>query len=216
MSTTARLDIPVKWPTEIALQARDGPYRDIGHVILPRLTLAGHPAAYGVLGATLIGMARQAARRGELLTAVRMLPFEGSDIAGFLFHSWRGDYDGCETADLADSGPVEVPIAVDALAPLIDFPLPDPALPLVGLVGERSGFPQQYFRRPEERLLYIAAPCRGLLEFGKVIAACAQDPEFEFAQFEHSTHAPGVARTSYELECLKAGTFAAESLFEFF
>jgi hypothetical protein len=187
-------------PAKIPLQVLDGPRRNVGHICLDRLTVSGSETAFFMLGSAIIALARQSlASNQETLARIEIEEEAGSNAIGSLsLRTWVDDK-AHRNEELLPRARVHIPKVSAWIAPYKDVDVDETELPTFGLL-------QQPVR------MYMAAPATGFLALGKLLAAFALE-DVDAVQFESNLVFPGIARQSYELDCLKAQSFAAGSLF---
>jgi hypothetical protein len=200
-------------PSAIPLQVLEGPKRSLGHIDLERLTACGEGAGFFLLGAALIALARASSATGTEAVAVAALDrTPRGRIATVCLRAWPDDRSQ-RLPELRRGAAVVVGKVGAWIAPYMDAGVAEGELATVGVLrrlpaGMDPGAPVAC----DGTSIYLAAPATGCLRLGKLLAAFAIQ-NAEAMQLESSLASAGVARQSYELECLKPSSFAARALF---
>lgn len=197
----------------LPLRVLEGPYRDLGHIILSRLTLTADPIAYFSFGCILIAAAWHALAGRQSFDQIELQRFAKSNISTLVLRVWNSD-DEFDTEKFNDSDVVELNRDIFWLSPLASYGLDECDSPVAGVIrGHMSGVPLDEDVPTDGSAMYLSATTRGAIAMGKTLISFAIGSDSEFVQFEHSSQCGGVGRTSYEIECLLSDSFASDALF---
>jgi hypothetical protein len=202
------------FPSKLGLQAIESMPRSLGYIILPRIVFAAGDQDYIEFAGLLLALAHKARSDREVTLILSLAPAQNSSIKAMCLQCWSGGIDS-ESNAVIETGPVELSDAMVCIAPFMGRGLAPASLPVGGVIRDRfiTGVDHTLPISEDGSMIYLAASVRGFWELAKALGEFAHYDDADAVQFEHSLIEPGVQAASYELEFLKASSFAAQSLF---
>lgn len=202
--------------TSLEMRVMEGPFRDLGYIVLPRLTISAEPWAYFHFGCLLIGFARKAQVGGKIS---RFFDLNGggggggeSSVCGLALSVWNSEEGGDREGGVFEF--LGVGTDVSWLSPLSGFGLSEIDSPVAGVIRRRMG---GYFSdedvKTDGSVIGLSVSARGASALGNFFILFSINVDLDAVQFEQAQLCGGVARASYEIECLKKHSFASDALF---
>lgn len=198
--------------TRLEMQVMEGPFRDLGYIVIPRLTMSADSLVYFYFGCLLIGFARKAQVDGKISRFFDLNGGSESSVCGLALSVWNSEEGGDRGRDIFEF--LGVDTDVSWLSPLSGFGLSEIDSPVVGIIRRRMG---GYFLdedvKTDGSVIGLSVSARGASALGNVFILFSIDADLDAVQFEQTQLCGGVARASYEIECLKKHSFASDALF---
>lgn len=196
--------------SSLPLTILDWPSRSLEYMDIPKLTFIGDPFAFFLLGCVLINRAKYAQTSSHLFLHLNVTASKKSKISNFIIDVWRRD-DVAIGVDFFENHQIQLERDFSWLSPLEKFNLSEIDQPVAGILGGFSKVLADLGAKADGSTAYFGASVAGAAAMGKTLLIFATE-QGDSIQFEQTLDGGGMGRKSYEIECHKTGSFAAESL----
>lgn len=176
--------------TNLSLSALEGPFRDLGYIVLPRLTLTADSLGYFSLGCLLVNCARHAAGGQARAEKIDLQRTTKAHISTLVLNVWSSG-DICDD-ELRSDGIIVLNRDVFWLSPLSNFGINEGDSPIAGIIRRHICDVSSGEYVPHDgSAMYLSMSTRGAIALGKTLILFAIDSSSESAQFEQDAECGG-------------------------